>query len=46
MNTIADAIVMTALPLEQYRKLQGQVEELAIMERFILDLEKAQHNEE
>lgn len=46
MNAIADDILLQPHSLETYRKQQGRVEELALMERFILDLEQKQHTEE
>lgn len=42
MNDTSDVILTSPLPLEEYRKLQGQIEGYAIIERFILDLEKKQ----
>lgn len=46
MNTHSDVILTTRLDLDEYRRLQGVIEGLAITERYILDLQKNQEDAE
>jgi hypothetical protein len=39
MNDIADVILTSPLPVEEYRKLQGTIDGLARAERMVLDFE-------
>lgn len=39
MNDVADNMITVRLSLDDYRFHQGKIEVLAVMERYILDLE-------
>ena len=46
MNINSDEILTKRLDLDEYRRLQGVIEGLAVAERFVLDLAEASGEDE